>query len=203
MVSRGVWQTADIASLIFPSGSVPLRREIRDLQSNFPDQWNLYLLGLQALQNVDTSDMQSYYQIAGIHGMPYSPWNGVGGIDDYNYGGYCTHTSVLFLTWHRPYLALYEQSLFAQVQTVANSFTDSLKAKYVAAAKTFRMPYWDWAARTASTSSAFPSALAMPQVSVIGTDGKPTTINNPLYTYNFTQDSLNNGDITGNASSAP
>ena len=43
--------------------------------------------------------------------MPYtrwpdSDWNDEKPINKQQ--GYCTHTSVLFLTWHRPYLALYE-----------------------------------------------------------------------------------------------
>jgi tyrosinase len=141
--------------------------------------------------------MQSYYQIAGIHGMPYSPWDGVKGINDFQYGGYCTHTSVIFLTWHRPYLGLYEQALYAQVQEIANSFSDLLKAKYQAAAKTFRIPYWDWAARPANVASAFPSALTTAKIGVIGIDGKPTTIDNPLYTFNFPQSTLSDGEISG------
>jgi hypothetical protein len=44
--------------------------------------------------------------------MPYKPWNGVGSSTNWQstsrFGGYCTHSSILFLTWHRPYLALYE-----------------------------------------------------------------------------------------------
>jgi tyrosinase len=46
--------------------------------------------------------------------MPYKPWNGVGSTTNWKtasgFGGYCTHSSILFLTWHRPYLALYEVS---------------------------------------------------------------------------------------------
>lgn len=42
----------------------------------------------------------------GIHGYPDIPWDGVTG-EDYIVG-YCTHSSVLFPTWHRPYLALFE-----------------------------------------------------------------------------------------------
>lgn len=95
-------------------GSVPLRREIRDLQRNFPDQFNLYVLGLQHLQGLDENQLTSFYQIAGIHGLPYKPWNGVGSNTDWQrssgFGGYCTHSSILFITWHRPYLALYEVS---------------------------------------------------------------------------------------------
>jgi tyrosinase len=46
-------------------GSVPIRREIRDLQKNYPQQWDLFCLGLLALQSVDESDDLSYYQISG------------------------------------------------------------------------------------------------------------------------------------------
>jgi hypothetical protein len=51
--------------LTLPSGSVPLRREIRDLQQNYPQQWDRFCLSLLALQNVNESDQLSYYQIAG------------------------------------------------------------------------------------------------------------------------------------------
>jgi hypothetical protein len=43
----------------------------------------------------------------GIHGVPFKAWNGVGG-DSGLQAGYCTHSSILFLPWHRPYLALFE-----------------------------------------------------------------------------------------------
>lgn len=97
-----------------PDGSVPLRRELRDLQANYPDQFNLLILGLKNYQGKDELALTSYYQVAGIHGLPYKPWNGVGSNTDWQstsgFGGYCTHSSILFLTWHRPYLALYEVS---------------------------------------------------------------------------------------------
>lgn len=40
--------------------------------------------------------------------MPYKVWNNAKGIPDFQFGGYCTHSSILFVTWHRPYLALFE-----------------------------------------------------------------------------------------------
>lgn len=46
-------------------GSLPLRREIRDLEANFPDQFNLFVLGMRALQARPKEDPTSYYQIAG------------------------------------------------------------------------------------------------------------------------------------------
>jgi len=41
----------------------------------------------------------------GIHGRPFVAWDGVTG--PYQ-RGYCTHGSILFPIWHRPYLALLE-----------------------------------------------------------------------------------------------
>jgi hypothetical protein len=46
------------------SGSVPLRLEIRELQQN-ADQWNLYLLGLDAFKKMDETSDLSYYGVAG------------------------------------------------------------------------------------------------------------------------------------------
>lgn len=51
----------------------------------------------------------SYFQIGGIHGLPYVRWNGadISG-EAVESIGYCTHGSVLFPTWHRPYVSLFE-----------------------------------------------------------------------------------------------
>jgi tyrosinase len=46
-------------------GSVPLRLELRDLEQNQPDQWNLYLLSLDAFKKLDETQDLSYYGIAG------------------------------------------------------------------------------------------------------------------------------------------
>ena len=56
--------------------------------------------------------LQSFFQIGGIHGLPYIPWDGVTvnpPVDpDAQWAGYCTHGSVLFPTWHRPYVSAFE-----------------------------------------------------------------------------------------------
>ena len=52
--------------------------------------------------------LQSFFQVGGIHGLPYIPWDGVTGIPNPSWGGYCTHGSVLFPTWHRPYVSAFE-----------------------------------------------------------------------------------------------
>ncbi|KAG7292775.1 hypothetical protein NEMBOFW57_002817 [Staphylotrichum longicolle] len=173
-----------------PDGAVPLRRELRDLQRNFPDQYNLLILGLKNLEGQDASTSTSYYQIAGIHGLPYKPWNGVGSTTNWQstsgFGGYCTHSSILFLTWHRPYLALYEQSLYNAVQAVAKQFPQgALRDKYVEAAKTFRAPYFDWASQPPQGTAAFPSAFTSPNVQVVDVDGKTKSVTNPLFRFAF------------------
>ncbi|KAI8159016.1 hypothetical protein K4K49_005078 [Colletotrichum sp. SAR 10_70] len=117
----------------------PVRMEVRDMIKAQPDQWNLYLLGLERFKD----------NLA-IHGLPYKkwpdkPWNNMVRVDN-DFGGFCTHSSILFLTWHRPYLAIFETELYKHVNFIANAYTeDERKADYVKAAKTFRMPYWDWA----------------------------------------------------------
>ena len=40
--------------------------KVRDLQKNFPDQWNLFLLSLVDFQQVDASDLLSYHQLASM-----------------------------------------------------------------------------------------------------------------------------------------
>ncbi|KAF2466428.1 Di-copper centre-containing protein [Lindgomyces ingoldianus] len=174
-----------ITTTLGPNGSLPLRREIRDLQANFKDQFNLYLLGLVDLQKKPVKELLSYYQLAGIHGEPYVAWNGVTGNPNARFGGYCTHSSILFLTWHRPYLALYEQALYASVQKVAGQFAEPLRTRYLAAAKDFRLPYWDWAARITRGTSAFPAAVSSSTIKVIDVDGVEKPINNPLYSFRF------------------
>lgn len=53
---------------------------------------SLYIQALTALQNMDENDQLSYFQIAGIHGRPFIPWNGVSQIPGSGWGGYCTHS---------------------------------------------------------------------------------------------------------------
>lgn len=43
-----------------------MRLEVRDLQQNYPDQWNLYLLGLQAFYQLNETTDLSFYGIAGM-----------------------------------------------------------------------------------------------------------------------------------------
>jgi len=187
-------------------GSVPVRREIRDLQRNFPDQFNLYVLGLQHLQGLDENQLQSFYQISGIHGLPYKPWNGVGSNTDWRttsgFGGYCTHSSILFVPWHRPYLALYEQALYASVQTVAQRFpAGAVRDRWVAAAKDFRAPYFDWASQPPAGSTAFPSAIANLSITITDVDGRSKSVANPINRFIFHPVNPSPGDFNSQVGS--
>ncbi|KAI9775145.1 MAG: hypothetical protein M1839_001396 [Geoglossum umbratile] len=167
------------------NGSVPLRLEIRELQRN-PDLLNLYILGLDRLQSVDQKQLLSYYQLSGIHGRPYIPWDQVGPSENGWSNGYCTHTSNLFPTWHRPYLAVYEQALYSIIQKIASEYQDpALRSKYTAAAAKFRIPYWDWAQAVPQGQPVLPAIVSSKTVSVVTTQGAKTTIRNPLYSYKF------------------
>lgn len=52
-------------------GGVQPRLEIRQLQKAGGEMWNLFLLALIEFEAMDQKQIDSYYQIAGIHGMPW------------------------------------------------------------------------------------------------------------------------------------
>lgn len=164
-------------------GSVPLRLEIRQLIKN-TDQFNLYLLALYRFQNTDQSKLLSFYQIAGIHGRPFVPWDNVQAAEGQD-GGYCTHSSILFATWHRPYLALYEQVLYNTMQTIVKEFTGDQQTRYAQAAANFRIPYWDWAAAPPSGWGVLLWEMGGEQTIQVTMPNGTATIPNPLWSYNF------------------
>ncbi|CCA72436.1 related to tyrosinase precursor (monophenol monooxygenase) [Serendipita indica DSM 11827] len=159
-------------------GPLVARQEIRVFAQN-QDLMNLYLQGLDRFQRTDQKELLSYFQIAGIHGRPYIPYDGSGSAG--NFGGYCTHSSILFPPWHRPYLALFEQVLYKHVNDIAASYTDAAKkTKYQAAARSFRIPYWDWA-----LNADLPDFVSQQTTVTVDTPTGQQTIPNPLYQYTF------------------
>ncbi|KAK5168744.1 uncharacterized protein LTR77_006053 [Saxophila tyrrhenica] len=163
---------------------VQSRLEIRQLEAK-TDQWNLFLLGLRRCQQTDQSDLTSYYQIAGIHGRPYIAWDGVPSADGHSSPGYCAHVSNVFLAWHRPYLALFEQTLYQHMIDAVNEFpAGAVRQRYASAALTWRFPYWDWAATPSDGQSVYPASLQSPTVNVTMPNGT-AIIPNPLYSYQF------------------
>jgi hypothetical protein len=49
------------------TGQALPRLEIRDLQNNYPDQFNVLILAWRSMQAMDQSDFLSYFGIAGTH----------------------------------------------------------------------------------------------------------------------------------------
>lgn len=115
---------------------------------------DLFLLAFAAVQSLPPSDKWSYYQIAGIHGLPHVPYDGATGSWDPSlgsnwWGGYCQHGSPLFPTWHRPYVMLLEQSIIRQAKLLGELLPNAEEAAAVAGmADKLRFPYWDWANHT-------------------------------------------------------
>ncbi|KAF2690201.1 Di-copper centre-containing protein [Lentithecium fluviatile CBS 122367] len=180
------------------TGGVFPRLEIRELQKKGGEMWNLFLLALAEFQAMDQTIIDSYYQIAGIHGMPWASWDGVEGTtegkNDWN-RGYCPHAQVLFGTWHRPYLVLFEQKLQSVAKAIANRFPTASKATYQDAATKLRIPFWDWAKAIPTTEPMIPEVVSAEKVQVTFPNGTSAQIGNPLFQYNFHP--LDNTQING------
>ncbi|EPS45721.1 hypothetical protein H072_139 [Dactylellina haptotyla CBS 200.50] len=167
-------------------GQVPVRKDIREMMKN-RTEFELFLLALQRFYSLPQSSDLSYYAVSGVHGRPYKAWaavpNGRGANPN---TGYCTHGDLLFLPWHRPYLAIYEQFIWNNAREVVNQFPDSdpRKAAFRTALSGLRIPYWDWASDSsvpAEVGSMKTIEVANPQVA-----GARQSIANPLYSYKFT-----------------
>ncbi|KAI5776389.1 hypothetical protein EDC01DRAFT_479471 [Geopyxis carbonaria] len=159
---------------------LPVRPEINQLLAN-KDLKNLYLLALEEMQAKAFDKPTSWYALAGIHGGPFEPWNGELDGRGSKEGWYCTHSSVIFLTWHRPYLAIFEQELYNCVQSVLKTFSAEKQKTLKPLADNFRMPYWDWA-----LYPNLPKDLTTPKIQVTyGKTGEKKSINNPLYNYKY------------------
>ncbi|RCI09471.1 hypothetical protein L249_3652 [Ophiocordyceps polyrhachis-furcata BCC 54312] len=167
-----------------PDGSIPLRLEIRQMRVD-QHRWDLFVLSLSMLQTADQNDPLSWYQIAGIHGVPFQPWNGVLAAPGASESGYCTHSSVLFPMWHRPYMALFEQQMYKLANAIAAMFPNvTEKQLYQRAAADFRLPYWDWSISAPAGETHLPDVFWNPTVLQNGPNGMQN-IKNPLFSYQF------------------
>ncbi|OJT09435.1 Tyrosinase [Trametes pubescens] len=157
----------------------PNRLEISDFIKN-EKMFSLYIQALQAMMDTPQDDPESFFQIGGIHGLPYAPWDGVGEASQAEASGYCTHGSVLFPTWHRPYVALYEQILQKHAIQIARKYVfEGYSWRKVAA--DLRQPYWDWASNAVPP----PEVISMERVTIITSDGRRARVENPLLRYRF------------------
>jgi tyrosinase len=157
------------------------RLEIRDLAAN-SDAWNLYLLGMERFMSKDKREVMSFYQVSGVHGRPFVSWNNFPS-PLVNQAGFCPHGMTLFGSWHRPYLAAYEQAWYKCVLEVIQEFPSNQQARLRSVASTLRMPFWDYA-RDPGSGPAVPTQIRDKQVTVTKPQGR-VTIHNPLYSYSW------------------
>ncbi|KAF2685861.1 Di-copper centre-containing protein [Lentithecium fluviatile CBS 122367] len=162
------------------NGQYP-RLEIRELQKK-ADQWNLYLLAMERFKAKPRNDRMSYYQVAGVHGRPFVTWNNQGPV--LNQAGYCPHGQVLFGSWHRPYLSVFEQALYMNANEVVGTFPADQQQRWRNALVGLRMPYFDWAMEPPSGQPAVPTSIRDRTVTVTKPSGR-VTIPNPLYSYSW------------------
>ncbi|KAB8274760.1 common central domain of tyrosinase-domain-containing protein [Aspergillus minisclerotigenes] len=112
-------------------------------------QLTLFVEALTVIQNRPLNDQLSYFRLAGIHGAPWTEWDGVpGGQTDSkgNPTGFCVHNNYTFPTWHRVYVTLYEQVIYeAMLDFIKQNVPQNGKADWENEAKQWRLPYWDFA----------------------------------------------------------
>ncbi|KAL3471608.1 hypothetical protein BJX99DRAFT_266607 [Aspergillus californicus] len=164
-----------------PDGELPLRQEI-DEWSSKPEnrtQVVLFLKALKRFQEVPPDNRDSFFQIAGIHGMPFTSWDEPFETqENVALKGYCTHANYLFPPWHRPYLLLYEQQIYEiMINEIIPTYPENTRPALRAAADTWRLPYWDWAA-----NPRVPWLASEPELQISLLD-QLETIPNPLYQF--------------------
>ncbi|KAK3343064.1 hypothetical protein B0H65DRAFT_576876 [Neurospora tetraspora] len=188
------------------TGQRPIRRNINDLYARGGPQWDLYILALSEMQAMDESEELSYFSLAGIHGLPHRVWNGVEQVEGAPEIGYCPHGETIFVPWHRPYVALFESPTPSPSPPAT---PPSLQPAYTDAARTLRLPFWDWASdpslpyavmndtiKVSNTPNSSLASLSPPNSNGTGGgSGAPSgaagvKVRNPLYSYRFQEGSV-------------
>ncbi|KAH4131075.1 tyrosinase [Parastagonospora nodorum] len=186
--SCGVLQYTDDSyfSVVGVQGTgVHPRMEIRELEKD-TELWNMYMMALSRFQAMDQREKISYFKIAGIHGFPLGQWDNVAGRKTSHVMGYCPHVSNLFGTWHRPYLALFEQILHDRAVDIANEYpAGEARQNARKIADKVRLTYWDWAVDPPTSEGIMPKCLRSPTATVTFPNGTKGEIANPLYRYDF------------------
>ncbi|KAL9607640.1 MAG: hypothetical protein Q9167_007463 [Letrouitia subvulpina] len=130
---------------------VPLRMELDDWYQSpqllYINQRALFFPAFWRFSQANPKKKLSWFQIAGIHGKPFVAWDEPPQKPATNDKGYCTHNSILFCTWHRPYLLLFEQVIYELMKEEVQKYTLEERPALLEAARTWRFPYWDWAAK--------------------------------------------------------
>ncbi|KAI8155502.1 hypothetical protein K4K49_007297 [Colletotrichum sp. SAR 10_70] len=155
-----------------PDMPVRYNVEILATDKKLRKQWTLFVLALEKFKNKPIQEKLSYFQIAGIHAAPYQPWDGAprGPVNDKGKPlGYCVHNGLNFPTWHRPYMLLFEQLIWENMNEVVthwireHGLLDEEAEVWYKEAEAWRLPYWDWAAQ-----QTYAEDFACPEVLVQG-----------------------------------
>ncbi|GAP85248.1 putative tyrosinase [Rosellinia necatrix] len=171
-----------------PNGKVPARRDFDEWSTSKNEtdrtQFILYLLALKRFQAVDPAKRDSYFQIAGIHGYPYIPWDEPSTTrKEIGRKGYCVHANNLFPPWHRPYMLLYEQRLYEIMVNEIIPRYPNYKDRYLEAARTWRLPFWDWA-----KNPRMPRYVRYKSLEIEFGGEPKVVISNPLYQFRMPND---------------
>ncbi|KAJ2918785.1 hypothetical protein MD484_g1570, partial [Candolleomyces efflorescens] len=171
------------------------RLEIHELHKN-TEQFTLFIFALIEIQKRDyMPNAASFQELSGIHGRPYERWSGDPNVPKNDgpkgWGGYCTHKSVLFPSWHRPVILAMEQSINAAAVKLADEWTkpphvlESVRQSWKTAARQLRFPFWDWTDPRVKTEG-IPNILRPQELklSIPGVISKQV-VDNPLAGYFF------------------
>ncbi|KAF9465388.1 common central domain of tyrosinase-domain-containing protein [Collybia nuda] len=181
------------------TGEVYPRLEIQDLVKK-REQFSLFIQAWLNIRDPNSKNVPvaaQHVQIGGIHGLPYENWPGdpAGKQVDANWQGYCNHGSVLFPTWHRPYIMLLEQSIGLEAQRIVKELQNDPKTNWGSdpaaskkaweqAANELRFPFWDWTSPETGKIG-LPPVLYEPTLSLAMPDGSTATVENILAFYDF------------------
>ncbi|KAJ3565570.1 hypothetical protein NP233_g7549 [Leucocoprinus birnbaumii] len=168
-----------LLATVGPTGGVKNRLNIVDFVKN--DKFlTLYVRALESIQARDQHSWDSFFQVAGIHGLPFIEWAKERPSVNANQAGYCTHGQPLFPTWHRPYVALYEQTLQGAAIEAAKKFTVDKEA-WAQAAKDIRQPFWDWGFQFVPPDE----VIKNEQIQIVDYNGQKVSVPNPILRYHF------------------
>ncbi|KAF7324006.1 Photo-regulated tyrosinase [Mycena kentingensis (nom. inval.)] len=179
-----------MAQPLLVTGAVPLnpaqapnRIEINQFILN-EVHFSLFVQALDGIYSDAQGSLTSFFQLAGIHGLPYVQWNQSGGsnvVANSAWPGYCMHGTTLFPTWHRPFVALFEQVIQQRAATIAQTYVPAWQQAYMTGAASLRLPYWDWAANIMPPDA----IIASTTVTIRKPDGFTHSVPNPFLAYTF------------------
>ncbi|KAF5530185.1 di-copper centre-containing protein [Fusarium napiforme] len=171
---------------------------------------SLFIRAMKTFQSLPPDNQLSFYRIAGIHGYPYNvSWNmGKAPIpldapdmrkrmEGDERGFYCHHNDYLFPTWHRAYMMLFERRVSDLMMEEAVARGKENK-EWIAAARRWRLPYWDWALKPS-----LPDIARNDKISIVKSwDGQAQpqyeNVDNPMYRFQMPGHSPMGDDTYGN-----